>query len=425
MLRLARTLESKTFAQREGAADTSESIPRILGVVCPSVHCALKKLRGLSEGPLPKDTVRAVQEKDHSGPTSAYNPGPCRECTFISAHHSPLIPNPFFFPTTCHSHDPSLYASCTMSTTLNTSFIYTGGTRMTRPLLPLPSSVFIDVGATDATRPTLANEDFDALYGTKITPERFIQPLDELSPLREDIRITNRWGLSTRPAIRQPKPVHWNAHPQWLDEYSCTYVQAPWPRVEKTVEALPVFRCAASVLDEPLEEMEAERMLAEVTSLPTSEPRPRPSTFKIEFNPFDDIDDLDTFGRPLTVADSNSSVAKPEDDQDEPIPVTPPWACIDPTISIAKSGSNASMSCASGADFVPTTPNSQHPCGMKTTKKTVVVNHAKEAATPFIAYLREQTRKRKIRRSMKALALSVNGASRADVGHFLETGVRS
>jgi len=68
-----------------------------------------------------------------------------------------------------------------MSTPRNTSFIYTGGTRMTRPLPPLPSNAFIDVSATDATRPTLANEDFDALYGSNITPERFVQPLDEVN----------------------------------------------------------------------------------------------------------------------------------------------------------------------------------------------------------------------------------------------------
>ncbi|KZT29474.1 hypothetical protein NEOLEDRAFT_1128241 [Neolentinus lepideus HHB14362 ss-1] len=68
-----------------------------------------------------------------------------------------------------------------MSTTLNTSFIYTGGTRITRPLPPLPSITFIDVGATDGTRPTPANKDFDALYGTKITPERLVQPLNDVN----------------------------------------------------------------------------------------------------------------------------------------------------------------------------------------------------------------------------------------------------
>ncbi|KZT29460.1 hypothetical protein NEOLEDRAFT_602547 [Neolentinus lepideus HHB14362 ss-1] len=298
-----------------------------------------------------------------------------------------------------------------MSTTLNTSFIYTGGTRMTRPLPPLPSNAFIDVGATDATRPMLANGDFDALYGMKITPERFIQPLDELSPMRE--QITNGWGLSTQPAIRQPKPVRcWDARPKWLDEYGCTYVQATLPRVEEIVEALPAFECATSVLDEALDQMENERMLAEVNSLPMSEPRTRPSAFI--FNPFGDIDDIDAFGPPLTMADINGSIANVEDDQDDPSPVTPPWACIDSTVSTAKSDRNGSVSFASGAT------NTQRPRDTKTIKKGIV-KHAKELAAPLIAYLRERTRKREIRRRAKALALSINGASHAEVG---QTGVR-
>ncbi|KZT29458.1 hypothetical protein NEOLEDRAFT_1238879 [Neolentinus lepideus HHB14362 ss-1] len=295
-----------------------------------------------------------------------------------------------------------------------TSFIYTGGTWATRPLPQLPSDASIDVGATDATRPTLTNEDFNALNDTNINPEHFAQPFDKLVPMPH--KITNRLGLSTQPALKQPKPVRCDARPKWLDEYNCTYVQAPTPHVEKMVEALPAFRCAASVLDEAWDQTEEQRMMAEVTLLPTNEPRP--STF----NPFGDIDDLDAFGPPLTVADSNGSAANFKDDEDEPSPVTPPWACIDPTVSTARSDRNRSVSLTSGAGFVPTTTNIQRPRDAKTTKKSIM-KHAKELAAPLIAYLRERTRKREIRRA-KTLALSINGASRTEVGYSLNTGVR-
>ncbi|KZT30187.1 hypothetical protein NEOLEDRAFT_317689 [Neolentinus lepideus HHB14362 ss-1] len=148
------------------------------------------------------------------------------------------------------------------------------------------------------------------------------------------------------------------------------------PRVEEMVDALPAFRCAASVLDEPLDQAEDQRMLAEVTWLPTREPRPR----KMRFDLFHDIDDIDF--------DAASTVANFEDDEDEQSSlVTPPETFIDPTVATVKSGRDRSVSLVSSVGSVPTTTDAQHPRTSKERFKELV----KELSAPFKAYMRDRS----------------------------------
>ncbi|KZT30130.1 hypothetical protein NEOLEDRAFT_1238263 [Neolentinus lepideus HHB14362 ss-1] len=243
-----------------------------------------------------------------------------------------------------------------MSATSKTSFI--GGIWGTWPSL--------DTSATDATATHPTNNDFDALPNANLTPERSIEHLEKLSPIINK-RITN----VTRPAIKGLKPGHWDTRPNCLNEYDCTYAQAPMPHIEKMVEASPAFRYAASVLDEPLDQTEEQQMLDKVTWLPTREPRP----FKIRFDPFRDLDEID-FNAATTIADFE------DDDDDESSLVTPPETMD----STANSGRSRSMSFTSSATSVPTTTNTQP----LQTSKEHFQELVKELSAPFKAYMHDR-----------------------------------
>ncbi|EPQ53092.1 hypothetical protein GLOTRDRAFT_95125 [Gloeophyllum trabeum ATCC 11539] len=165
--------------------------------------------------------------------------------------------------------------------------------------------------ATDPMNPALTDDDRHAMYDTNITPTRLNELFDKLDELSgKTSKITNL--LPDEPVLHHPKPRQ--ARPGWLlnfDErdWLPTPTSPLTPDWREVPNAAPHFNCALAGYEGELDYAESQRMMGEITHLPTAYATWPPV---MKFDPFADWEEDDAWSS--SSSEGHSSPASSTED---------------------------------------------------------------------------------------------------------------